>query len=162
MTREGAAADLEACFCTFAYEFDREVAVVNHGDEKVALFAYESDDFAYLWGTDPVQFLLDDGSLDAGDEELCLVQLSEVEEVYVEFDSCGASPCEDVCPELVKTRFFYVHHDVDCGYFAHLQQTSGHAADELADLSFPENMLLCCPCPYYGSDWQWHSGGPLP
>ena len=140
MAGKAAASDLESGLGAFAYELDREVAIVDHGDEKVAFFTYEPDYFAYLRCADPVQLFFDDGGLYTCDEELGLVQFTEVEEVYAELDSCCTSPCEDVLPQLVKARLFHVHHDIDCGDFAHLQQTGRYVADELADLSFPENM----------------------
>ena len=80
MSRETAAADLESGLGAFADELDREIPVFDHGDEQVALFSKQADHLAHVRCADPVQLLLDDGGLDAGDQQFGLVKFPEVED----------------------------------------------------------------------------------
>ena len=92
MAFERASADLESCLRAFAEEFDREVAVVDHGDEQVARFVHEGAYLAEFGSADPVEFLPQDGRVDAGEEEFLLAESSEVEEVDVDLEAVLAAP----------------------------------------------------------------------
>ena len=87
--------------------------VVDHRDEQVALFVEEVADLAEVGHTYPVEFFLDDGGLDTGQQEFVLCYLPEVEEIDIDLQSHLLAPGEYIILELVKSRLLDVDDHID-------------------------------------------------
>jgi polyribonucleotide nucleotidyltransferase len=85
-----------------------------HISEVAPVFVKEITDFPEFWHTEPVEFLLDDGSLDAGQQKFILGDFSEIEKVYVDFQPYLLSPGEYVILKFIKVRLFYIYYHIDC------------------------------------------------
>ena len=96
MSVESVTADLEFGLGAFAQEFDREVTVVDEGNEQVTVLIQEGSNLAEFRRADPVQFLSEDGRGDAGEEKFLLAEFPEIKKVYVDLEAFLAAPCEDV------------------------------------------------------------------
>ena len=107
-----ASADLESCFRAARKKIDGEVSVVHHRDEEVALFVDETAYLLKVGHTHPVEFLLEDGVCDAGQEKFVLSDASEVEEVDVYLYSGTSAPGHDVILEHIESGFLHINDDV--------------------------------------------------
>ena len=91
--------------------------------------------------TEPVQLLLEDGCLDAGQQQLLLAELSEVEEVDVDLYAAAASPSENVLLEQVESRLFYVNHEIGGSDLAEREESCRSLAGELVESALSEEFL---------------------
>ena len=75
------ASHLEACLSAFAEELDRELAVIDHWNEQVALLLKETGEFHYIRSAKPIQPAAKKGFVDGGEQQLILAKLSEIKEI---------------------------------------------------------------------------------